>query len=185
MTTRTKPTETPTALAPRPGPAPAVAREDAVHDTLLKRGRTTAGTWAAVPVSLAAAGAVALSLLGLGWYLVLTAPSHVKITPAAYERVAEGMGGEEVRAAIGLPAGDYRDGAHKPGGRWFTEWSEEAAQQEFGDGDTADRLAWEGNAYSIVVGFDEAGGVQWKTLWKHVPPTPHGPVERVLAWLDR
>lgn len=136
-------------------------------------------------MSLAAVGTVVLLLLAFGWYAVWAAPSPVKITPEAYERVKEGMGREEVQAAIGFPAADYRDDAHKPGGRRYTEWSEEAGEEEFGAGDTAGRLAWEGNAYSIVTGFDEAGVVRWKTLWRHVPPAPRGPVEKVLAWLGR
>jgi hypothetical protein len=77
------------------------------------------------------------------------------------------------QAALGLPAGDYRDDAHKPGGRSHTEWSEQAGEAEFGSGETAGRLAWEGNEYSIVVGFDQAGVVRWKNLWKHIPP--HAP----------
>jgi hypothetical protein len=137
-----------------------------------------------LPVSLAAAGFVLLLLLAFGWYAIWALPSPAKITPAEYARVKKGMSREEVQAAVGLPAGDYRDAAHKPGGRRYTEWSEEAGEEEFGDGDTAGRLTWEGNAYSIVAGIDEAGAVSWKTLWRHVAPTPRGPVERVLAWLD-
>ena len=93
------------------------------------------------------------------------------------------MGREAVQAAIGLPPGDYRDGDHRPGGRSYTEWSEEAGQVDFVDTETAGRLHWEGDTYSIVAGFDEAGVVTWKTLWRHVPPTPRGPVERLRARL--
>lgn len=135
------------------------------------------------PASLAIFGAVALLLLGFGGYGVWVVRSAPDVGPAAYERVRAGMGREEVQAALGLPAGDYRDDAHKPGGRRYTELSEQEAEEELGTGDAAGRLAWEGNAYSIVVGFDEAGLVRWKTLWRHVPPTPRGPVEKALAWL--
>jgi hypothetical protein len=131
---------------------------------------------------LVALAGTALTLAAFGWYAVWAVPPP-RITHPAYERVKGGMNREEVQAAIGLPAGDYRDAAHKPGGRWYTEWSEEAGQEEFGDEGTSGRIAWEGNAYSIEVGFNGAGVVIWKTLWKHVPPTPRGPVERVLAWL--
>jgi hypothetical protein len=145
--------------------------------------RLGAGRWAELPALLAAVAGVVLFLLIFGWQVLRAAPGPVPITPEGYERVKQGMGREEVEAAVGLPPGDYRDGDHQPGGRWYTEWSEEAGNEEFNDGDTAGRLTWEGNAYSVVVGFDDAGAVQWKTLWKHVPPTPRGPVEKALAWL--
>jgi hypothetical protein len=54
---------------------------------------------------------------------------------------------------------------------------------DFVDTETAGRLHWEGDTYSIVAGFDETGVVTWKTLWRHVPPTPRGPVERLRARL--
>jgi hypothetical protein len=147
--------------------------------------RQAAGQWRVLPVSLVAVGGVALVVAALGWYAVWATPAPARITPAAYERIAAGMSRDEVQSAIGLPAGDYRNAAHQPGGRAYTEWSEEAGQEDLGDAETPGRLTWEGNAYSITVGFDEAGFVQWKTLWKHVPPTPRGPVEKVLAWLGR
>jgi hypothetical protein len=84
----------------------------------------------------------------------------------------------EVQAAVGLPAGDYRDRAHRPGGRSFTEWAEEADGKEFG-GATAEQLRWEGNEYDISAGFDEEGRLTWKTLWRHVPPAPRGPVDQL------
>jgi hypothetical protein len=130
-----------------------------------------------------AAGIVLLLLPAIGCYAVWAIPSPPRITPAEYAWVKGGMNREEVQAAIGLPAGDYRNAAHKPGGRWYTEWSEEAGEEEFGTRGTAGRLQWQGNTYSIEAGFDEAGLLTWKTLWRHVPPTPRGPVERVLAWL--
>ena len=142
-----------------------------------RRRPAAARQWGVLAMSLAALGAVALLLLAFGWYAAWAAAPAPDITPAAYERVRAGMAREEVQTAIGLPAGDYRDDAHKPGVRRLTEWSEQEAEEELGTGDTAGRLAWEGNAYSIVVGFDEAGVVRWKTLWKHVPPTPRGPLE--------
>jgi hypothetical protein len=126
---------------------------------------------AGVLVSLVSAGVVGLAL-AFGQFAVSADASPAWITPRAYEGVKEGMTRQDVQEAIGLPAGDYRDDAHKPGGRSYTEWSEQAAEAEFGSGDTAGRQAWEGNAYSIVVGFDDAGAVSWKTLWRHVPPTP-------------
>jgi hypothetical protein len=182
MTARTKHL-TPSTLAVRFTPEPTPPYETAALDIPSGRGhRVAAGRWGALAATLAALGAVILLLLAFGWYAVKTAPAE--LTPETYERVTEGMGREEVQAAIGFPAGDYRDGAHKPGGRRYTEWSEEAGEEEFGAGDTAGRLSWQGNAYSITAGFDEAGLVRWKTLWKHVPPTPRGPVERALAWLD-
>jgi hypothetical protein len=141
-----------------------------------------AGRWGALPITLAAVGSVYLLLLTFGGYALWAASSPARITPEAYERVTEGMSRDDVQAALCLPPGDFRNDAHKPGGRWYTEWSEQADEKEFGDGDTAGRLSWEGNAFSIVVGFDEAGVVTWKTLWKHVPPTPRDPVEKVLTW---
>jgi hypothetical protein len=139
----------------------------------------------AVLTSLAAVVAVVLLLLAFVWYAVGTAASSARISPEAYARVQEGMRRDEVRAAVGLPPGDYRDAAHEPGGPLYTEWSEEVADEEFGAGATADRLQWEGNAYSVVAGFDEAGVVTWKTLWRHVPPTPRGPLGQFRAWLGR
>jgi hypothetical protein len=136
-----------------------------------------------VLLSLTAAGPVVLLLLAIGWAVVRSAPSS-KISPDVYARVKEGMRREEVQAALVLPPGDYRDGAHKPGGRSYTEWWEEAGGEEFGARETAGRLRWEGNRYSIEVGFDETGVVTWKELWRHVPPTPHGALEELLAWLD-
>jgi hypothetical protein len=133
---------------------------------------TAAGRRGIPLASLASAGVVVV-VLALGQITAGAGPSPAKLTPQAYERVKEGMGREEVQAALRLPAGDYRDAAHKPGGRSHTDWSEQAAEEEFGSGETAGRLAWEGNEYSIVVGFDQAGVVRWKTLWKHVPP--HAP----------
>jgi hypothetical protein len=115
---------------------------------------------------------IAVLVLTLGQFAAGAGPSRAKITAQAYERVKDGMGREEVQAALGLPAGDYRDDAHKPGGRSHTDWSEQAAEEEFGSGETGGRLTWEGNEYSIVVGFDRAGVVRWKTLWKHVPRDP-------------
>jgi hypothetical protein len=141
--------------------------------------------WGAPLAAVAAVAIAAWLLLALGWYAVRTGPRPAQVTPEAYGRVQEGMSRAEVQAAIGLPAGDYRDRAHQPGGRRYTEWSEEAVEEEFVTGETAGRLEWEGNGYSIAAGFDEAGVVQWKTLWKHVPPTPHGPLEQLLDWLDR
>jgi hypothetical protein len=93
------------------------------------------------------------------------------------------MGREEVVAAVGLPPGDYRDRAHRPGRGRPTVWSEEAAEDELGAGATTDRLHWDGNEYGIVAGFDEGGVVVWKTLWRHVPPAPGGPLTQVRAWL--
>jgi hypothetical protein len=182
MTTMAKNLAKTTALAARLAPAPAVGPGAAVHGALPKRaGSIAVGPWGVV---LTAGGAVALSLVVVSWYVAWAAPPRVRITPEAYERVKEGMSQEEARAAMGLPAGEYRDGSHRPGGRWYTEWSEEAGDEDYG-GDTVVRLAWEGNAYSVVVGLDEVGAVRWKTLWKHVPPVPRGPVEKVLAWLGR
>ncbi|HEX5271634.1 MAG TPA: hypothetical protein VFW33_14150 [Gemmataceae bacterium] len=146
--------------------------------------RATGRLRGALPVSLAASGAAVLFLAAFGWYAVWAAPSRARVTPAAYERIQAGMSREEVEAAVGVPAADYRHAAHRPGGRRYTEWSEEAGDEVFG-GETANRLTWEGNKYSIAVGFDEAGAVTWKTLWKHVPPTPHTPAEKVLDWIGR
>jgi hypothetical protein len=141
--------------------------------------------WGTGLASLAAAGTVVLLLLTLSWITHPSKPASARIDPGAYALVSEGMRREEVQAAIGLAPGDYRDGAHRPGGRSHTDWSEEAATEEFGARDTAVRLQWEGNAYSIVAGFDESGVVTWKTLWKHEAPTAHGPYEQLRAWLDR
>jgi hypothetical protein len=185
MATKAKFLPTTTVLAAQLAPAPAADPGSAVHGTLPKRaGSIALGPRGAVLTSLAAVGAVALALLAFSWYVVWAAPPPDRITPDAYERVKEGMSRDEAQAAVGLPAGDYRDGAHRPGGRWDTEWSEEAGDEDYG-GDTVGRLAWEGNVYSVVVGLDEAGAVRWKTLWRHVPPTPRGPVEKALAWLGR
>jgi len=130
-------------------------------------------------------GLVATLLLTVAAVLVLRSlPPPGRIGPEAYGRVMEGMDRAQVEKAIGLPPGDYRDRAHKPGGRAFTEWSEEAAGEEFG-GAAEDRLQWQGNDFSISAGFDEAGRVTWKTLWHHVPPPPRGPadeLQRRLGW---
>jgi hypothetical protein len=143
----------------------------------------TPGRWGALLASLVVAGAVVVLLLSLGWLTPRPASPSAKISPDAYERVTSGMRREEVQAAVGLPPGDYRDGEHRPGGHSYTEWSEEAGSEEFGAGKTAGRLEWEGNGYSIVAGFDEAGRVTWKTLWQHVPPTPRTPFDHVRARL--
>jgi hypothetical protein len=143
----------------------------------------TPGRWGALLASFVAAGAVVVLLLSLGWLTPRAASPSTRISPEAYERVASGMRREEVQAVIGLPPGDYRDGEHSPGGHSYTEWSEEAGAEEFGAGATAGRLQWEGNGHSIVAGFNEAGVVTWKTLWKHVPPTPRTPFDRVRAHL--
>jgi hypothetical protein len=137
---------------------------------------------AAVILILAATLAVALSAGGA--FVLRGASARGRIGPQAYEQLREGMHRTEVEAAVGLPPGDHRDRAHRPGGRLFTEWAEEEAAVEFG-GAAADRLHWQGNDYSIAAGFDEAGTVRWKTLWRHVPPTPRDPadaVRRRLGW---
>jgi hypothetical protein len=128
-------------------------------------------------------GVAGMLLLAWEWPALRTAARSARIGPAAYARVTDGMSRDEVQSAIGLPPGDYRDPAHAPGGRCSTEWSEEAGQVDFVAGDTAGRLHWEGNAYGITAGFDEAGRVTWKTLWRHVPPTPRGPLGRLRAQL--
>ena len=144
-------------------------------------GVVTAAKRDAAPALLAAIGAVAL-LVAVAWYALATA-RVVTIGPAAYARIGTGMRQQEVGGAIGLPPGDYRDRAHRPGGSRYTEWSEEVADDELGAADAVSQLRWEGNQYGISVGFDEAGVVTWKTLWRHVPPAPRGPGEQVRAWL--
>jgi hypothetical protein len=181
MATRIEHSRFAPALAGRSAPAPP---HEVAHGSPPNRGRwVTAVRWGAVLMSLLGLGTIVLLLLAFGWHAMQPAPPSAKIGPKAYVRVQEGMAREEVQSAIGLPPGDYRDSAHKPGGRLHTEWSEEAAGEEFGARDSASRLQWEGNTYSIVAGFDEAGLVTWKTLWRHVPPTPHGPREQLRAWL--
>jgi hypothetical protein len=135
----------------------------------------------AAPALLVAIGAVAL-LVAVAWYALETA-RVVTIGPAAYARIGTGMSQQEVGDAIGLPPGDYRTRAHRPGGSRYTEWSEEAAEDELGAAATDSQLRWECDQYSISVGFDEAGVVTWKTLWRHVPPAPRGPGEQVRTWL--
>ena len=136
----------------------------------------------AVLALLAALAAVLLTAVAVS--VLRSLPPRGRIDAAAYGRVRQGMDRAEVQTAVGLPPGDYRDRAHRPGGRAFTEWSEEAASEEF-DGVAADRLQWEGNQYSISAGFDDTGRLAWKTLWRHVPPASRGPVDelhRRLGW---
>jgi len=162
------------------------AGSPAAHESFSTQARcATAGLRGAVLMLLAAVGTAVPLLLGLGWLATRAMPAGAEIGPAAYASVKEGMHREEVESAIGLPPGDYRDREHKPGGRSYTEWSEEAGNEEFVAGATAGRVQWEGNAYSITTGFDESGVVAWKTLWKHVPPTPRDPLGRLRAWLDQ
>lgn len=160
----------PSRTAAAPAPSPVLARG--------------ARNWVAVLVRFGSAAVVALVLSALVISVLESLPPRGRIGPEAYGRVREGMDRAEVETAVGLPPGDYRDRAHRPGGRAFTEWSEEAAGEEFG-GSAEDRLQWEGNEYSISAGFDESGRVTWKTLWRHVPPAPRGPVDEVqrrLGW---
>jgi hypothetical protein len=144
------------------------------------RGRAVAVKRAGLFVLVAAAGA-ALLLVAAGWYLLQSVPASDRINPEAYGRVGAGMTRQEVEAAVGLPPGDYRGRAHRPGGAAYAEWSEEAAGEEFSAEATAGRLHWEGEEYSIVAGFDEGGAVAWKTLWRHVPPPPRGPLDELRA----
>jgi hypothetical protein len=138
------------------------------------------GTRAAILVLLSAVLVVPLSAV-----LAFALRSPVgRIGPESYERVHDGMQQTEVMAALGLPPGDYRDRSHRPGGHAFTDWSEEAATVEFG-GTAVDRLHWEGNEYSIATGFDEAGRLAWKTLWRHETSTPRTPMDKLarrLGW---
>jgi hypothetical protein len=183
MATTTRHLSPPTAPADRSRLAPALPQLSVASGNFPMKSRgATRVQWG---VALAIVSIVVLFLLAFGWLDLRTTAPSARINPQAYARVEQGMHREEVQAAIGLPPGEYRDDAHQPGGRRYTEWSEEAAEQEFSARDTADRLQWEGNTYSIVAGFDEAGVVAWKTLWRHVPPTPRGPVEQLRAFLDR
>jgi hypothetical protein len=133
---------------------------------------------------LAAALVAVLLLTVIAVSALRSLPPRGRIDADAYGRVRQGMDRAQVQTAVGLPPGDYRDRAHRPGGRAFTEWSEEAAAEEF-DGVAADRLQWEGNEYSISAGFDDAGRLTWKTLWRHGSPPSRGPVDelhRRLGW---
>jgi hypothetical protein len=169
-------------LASRSAPEPAIAKVTA-HGRSLNRGRSAATLpWVAALTVLAVGGAVVVLVLAFGWYGARPA-SSARIRPEAYARIKEGMRLEEMQAAIGLPPGDYRDRAHSPGGRSYTEWSEKAGAEEYGAGESAGWHQWEGNAYSISVGFDETGGATWKTLWEHVPPTPRSPLDHLRARL--
>ena len=91
--------------------------QEAAHGSPPNRGRwVTAVRWGAVLMLLLGLGTIVLLLLAFGWHAMQPAPPSAKIGPKAYVPVQEGMAREEVQSAIGLPPGDYRDSAHKPGG---------------------------------------------------------------------
>ncbi len=151
-----------------------------MHASITSPGRWS--RWTAVIVVLGAV--LSMPLSGVVTFALQNPVVSGKVAPEGYERMQTGMRYTEASAAVGLPPGDYRDRAHRPGGRSFTAWSEEAATAESG-GPSVDRLRWEGNEYSIAAGFDDAGTLTWKTLWRHVPPTPRGPADtlrRRLGW---
>src|SRR5947209_2454499 len=127
MATTTRHSILPTALADRCTLSPALPQEAVARDRFPIPARRVARVLrGAVFLSLAVVCTLVLLPLASGWYALWTAAPSAKIDPEAYARVAKGMGRKEIESAIGLPPGDYRDRAHEPGGRSYTEWSEEA-----------------------------------------------------------
>jgi hypothetical protein len=134
---------------------------------------------------LLAAGVVLATAVGA--VLVLNS-RRPQVGRAQFERITEGMTLDEVEAAVGAPAGEYRwqallsrapvDGAAR------TELEEagvsvhEIVQAEQAPAATVTHRMWWGDTYTICVAFDGNGKVIGHSLWA----TDRG-ADGTLTWL--
>jgi hypothetical protein len=129
-------------------------------------------------VLLAAAGVVPLVLALVGWYALKPPSPSSRISVEGFERIQDGMRLEEVEEVIGLPPGDYRDGAAEAAG------GGPPARREPPEENTIRVYTWQGEERTIRVAVCSEAGVIGKGMQAHTPER-RGPVEALKAWLRR